>query len=176
MFPILGGSKSSTSFETKDIESKKLEGITRKVLDDNHSTKSASIAPDLKNHSERKRTRIMIVTPSEAITAANMKQKMTADANTESDLKARMTRKRTRRIIETSTMADQTTRTNLLTSQDEIKTDESISDGRSHSDRKRTRTRIETSKEADMVTHTNQPKSEGEITMHVTKGKTKKRF
>ena len=164
---------SSKSFETKDIESEKWEGIARKALDDTHPTKK-SIAPNLKNHSVRKRTRIMIVTPSEAITAVHMKQKTTGDVNTESDLKTDMDRERTRRMTETSTQSDQTTRTNIQTSQDDIKTDESISDGRSHSVRKRTRTRIETSKEADMATHTKERKSEDEIKMHVTEGKTKK--
>ena len=176
MFSNLGVSISSKAFETKDTESKKLEGVTRKVSDDTHSTKNASIAPDLKNHSEHKRTRTMIVTPSEEITIVHMKQKTTGDANTESDLKAHISRKRTRRMKEISTKADETTRTNIQTSQDEIKTDESILDGRIHSVRKRTRTRIETSKEADMATHTKEQKSEDEIAMHVTEGKQKKGF
>ena len=77
---------------------------------------------------------------------------------------------------EISTKADETTRTNIQTSQDEIKTDESVLNGRSHSVRKRTRKRIETSKEADMATHTKQPKSDGEITMHATEGNTQKGF
>ena len=171
MFPFLGGSKSSTSFETKDIETKKLEGVARNVLDDNHSTTNASIAPNSKNLSVRKRTRTIIVTPSDAITDIHMRQETTGDANTESGLKAHTNRKRTRIMTETSTTAVPTTRTNLPTSQDEIKTDKIISDGRSHSVRKRTRTRIDTSKEADMATHTKQPKSEGGITMHVTEGK-----
>ena len=177
MFPISDGSKSSTSFETKDIESKKMEGVARNVLDDSHSNEHVSIAPKLKAPSVRKRTRIMIVPPSEAIKAANMRQKLTGDRDTESDLKSHINRKRTRRMTETSTKADQTTHTNLQTSKDEIKTDESISDGRTRSVWERTRTRIETSKEADMATHTKPTKSsEDEITMHFTKGKTKKWF
>ena len=118
----------------------------------------------------------MIVTPSEAITAVDVKQKTAGDANTELDLKTNIDRKGTRIITETSTKADKTTHTSLQTSKDEIKTDESISEGRSHSVRKRTRTRIETSKEAYMATHSKQPKSEVEITMHVTEGKTKKMY
>ena len=176
MFSNLGFSISSKAFETKDTESKKLEGVTRKVSDDTHSTKNASITPNSKNHSVRKRTRTMIVTPSAEITTVHMKQKTTGDANTESDLKAHISRKRTRRMKEISTKADETTRTNIQTSQDQIKTDESILDGRIHSVRKRTRTRIETSKEADMATHTKEQKSEYEIAMHVTEGKTKERF
>ena len=175
LFPILGVSKSTKAFKTKEIESKNWEGGARIALDDTLSSKNASKSPDLKNHSTRKRTRIMIMTPSEAITTVHMKQKTTGDANTESDLKAHMNRKRTRRIIETSTKADKTTGTNLQTSQDEIKTDEGISDGRTRSVRKRTRTRIETSKEADMATHTKQPKSEDENSMHVTEGKSNKK-
>ena len=115
------GSKSSTSFETKDIESKKMEGVARNVLDDSHSNEHVSIAPKLKAPSVRKRTRIMIVPPSEAIKAANMRQKLTGDRDTESDLKSHINRKRTRRMTETSTKADQTTHTNLQTQKMRLK-------------------------------------------------------
>ena len=174
MFPILGDSNSSKSFGKKDIENKKWESRSRNLLDDTHPTKKASIAPSLKNHFERKRTRKMIVTPSEAITAVHVKQKTTGDVNTESDLKTNIDRKRTRIMTEISTKADKTSSTNIQTSQDEIKTDKSTLDGRTRSVRERTRTRIETSKEANMATQTKKQNSEDEITLHFTEGKTNK--